>query len=124
MADHARARRRREAREGLIHGVTNTGSYFTPEAMLPDRMPVKVPGRHRWIATAAYTLSDTEAAAADEGVRTELSVEKLCMFGIGCVDCEGEYKHVRTAPCPAGDEWYLPDHPKHVKGADRGFHTD
>lgn len=118
--DRAERRRQQRAQDKLIHGVSGTGQQFTPDSMMPDRMPLKVPGRHRWIATCAYTLTDSEAAAADEGVRTELGVDKLCTFGVGCVDCEQPYTLARTEPCPAGDEWYVPEHPKHVhvKGAD------
>lgn len=93
-------------------GVSSTGEVYPAENM-PDRVPVKVPGRHRWVTIASFTMSDTEAAAAAEGVKTIAGPANLVSFHIGCFDCEKEYEEARLIPCPAGDEWYPPEHPKH-----------
>lgn len=113
VADRNRAERRRARRDGLIEVVRAGTAGESPDGRtiysavdaMPDRMPDKVPGRHRWIATAAWTLTDTEAAAAREGVTTLLTHRGLVQFGVGCVDCERTYAQAVTDPCPAGDEW-------------------
>lgn len=71
----------------------------------PASPPPKVLGRHRWIATAAFTLTPAEAAAAAEGAPVDLDRPKLMFIGVGCIDCEEQYEIARTQPCLAGDEW-------------------
>ena len=68
-------------------------------------LPDKEPGRHRWIAACAYTLTPTQAAAADAGARVTLDLDMLFTMTVGCLDCEEPYAKVRTERCPAGDEW-------------------
>lgn len=99
--------------DALIFGAIGTGEHFTPEAMMPERMPLKEPGKHRWLMTCGYTLSDSEVSAAHEGIRTDLGPDNLVMMGMGCVDCEIEYRDAAVGQCTAGDTWYPPKHPKH-----------
>jgi hypothetical protein len=68
-------------------------------------LPPKEPGRHRWIATSAYSLTPSQAAAAHAGSRVVLGPDLLMAFGVGCWDCELEYHAARIDPCLAtGDE--------------------
>lgn len=107
-----RGERRREERERLRMGVSGAGEVF-PAENLPERMPVKSRGRHRWTVIASFTVTDNEAAQAAEGVSVVMDAPKLAAFNIVCIDCEEVYEKARTEPCPAGDQWYPPDHPKH-----------
>lgn len=57
--------------------------------VLPDR----VDGRHRWIATAGYVISDDDVrlelrSQSGSGERQYLDHRTLFTFGIGCYDCE------------------------------------
>jgi hypothetical protein len=67
--------------------------------------PPKEPGRHRWMATTAYTLTPSQAAAAAEGAQLTLEPSMMIAFAIGCIDCEQPYHPARLEPCPAGDDW-------------------
>lgn len=74
-----------------------------PGGQLPD----KEPGRHRWVATAAYTLTDQEAAQATAGDEPILldAGRLFAPVQFGCLDCEHRYDEVVAVPCEAGDEW-------------------
>lgn len=90
------------------YGVEGVGTYYRASEMA-GRMPPKEPGKHRWIAGAAYTLTYEEAARSHEGMSNVLGPEKLVTFSIGCWDCEREYNAAKLDPCPAGDEWSTDD---------------
>lgn len=113
-----RAARRREARalakqatrQGAprVAGViTDTGQWEQAAAM--GRLPAKVPGRHRWIATAAYVVP--EAMVRNEvrwqtgdqsGGPTYLDHEARFDFSLGCWDCEEPLGVITPdTPCPA-----------------------
>ena len=52
-------------------------------------LPRKEPGKHRWIATAGYVLSDAQARTAyDENAQKTLSQRNMFVLAIGCYDCE------------------------------------
>lgn len=71
-----------------------------------DKMSPKVPGRHRWIATAMYAMSDTAAAHAFDDTPKFMDAENLVMVAMGCFDCEQPLTPaIRGSECPAGDEW-------------------
>lgn len=72
-------------------------------------MPAKVPGRHRWIATAVHILNDRQAEAGANPLRdTFLGADSLAYVGVGCVDCEEPWESARLHACPAGDQWRPP----------------
>ncbi len=78
--------------------ATSTSHSFSPTAMLD--LPAKVPGRHRWILSTAYTVTDEEARTADEGVRQVLmGTHNIVSYGIGCWDCEKVYSVAVTEAC-------------------------
>lgn len=84
---------------------------MTDAGLFPNRpgggLPEKEPGVHRWIATAAFTVTDAEAAQAAAG-REAVLLDASRLFSpveIGCVDCEAPHRDVATRPCPAGDEF-------------------
>lgn len=84
--------------------LTSTGFYEAPSPSL-GQLPAKIPGRHRWIVTCAWYLTDNEAADAfkpDEQVH--LDHENRLMMMVGCWDCEQPHGDA-AARCPAGDEW-------------------
>jgi hypothetical protein len=94
-----RAERRRAAREGLQrkHAVLIAGEGILAKAMPNEifeavpgaELPDKVPGKHRWIATAAYVISQEIADHAYEAdVPKYLDQQSLFHLGIGCYDCE------------------------------------
>lgn len=62
------------------------GHQFSPRR---GELPEKVPGKHRWIATAAYSLSQEMAEAADDESKIKLlDHENMIDLAIGCWDCE------------------------------------
>jgi hypothetical protein len=81
------------------HLLTSLGEA-SPAGGFAD-LPPKIPGQHRWFATAGYTLTASQAAAADNGARIVLGPETLVAFGVGCWDCELEYRGARLEPCTA-----------------------
>lgn len=101
----SRAERRRQERENqkrakrgqvkipvIIAGdgiVAAELSGHTFEARPHAQLPQKVTGKHRWIASAAYVLTDLQAEHAhDEDFPKYLDHESLYYIGIGCWDCE------------------------------------
>ncbi len=101
-----RQQRRKAQRRGTYvdpatrTAATDTGHHFrSPETVA--EIPPKVPGRHRWILSSAYNVTDAEAHQAHEGVSTVLmGASKLISFGVGCWDCEQTYKDAVAEPCP------------------------
>lgn len=91
-------------RPGERMASRDAGVGTHPARPLAEPEP-KEAGRHRWTAAAGYTLTPSQAAAADAGSAVTLGPELLIAFGVGCIDCEGEHHEVRLDPCPAGDEW-------------------
>lgn len=85
--------------------ATSLGQSY--EAKPHAQPPPKQPGQHRWIVTAAYTVTDAIAASAyDPAALKFLDHENLMYIGIGCVDCEQQLGAVKVGSfCPAGDEW-------------------
>lgn len=81
-----------ERGEVPIGYYTATGQFehaADQEGVLPER----VPGRHRWIATAGYVLTDDDVrielrAQGGSGERQYLDHTTLFTFGVGCYDCE------------------------------------
>lgn len=71
-------------------------------------LPEKVPGRHRWIATAVYSLPQEMAEAVDDESRIKLlDHENMVDLAIGCWDCEQALgaEIAADSPCPApGDD--------------------
>lgn len=70
-------------------GVTarSTGQYddAIPSAVLPD----KVPGKHRWIVTAIYTVDENTVRHANDPTHVKyMDHESLIMLGLCCWDCE------------------------------------
>lgn len=106
-----RKRGEARARAGEVVGVEqghvwrSAGDMF--EAGKFKDLPAKVPGRHRWIATATYSLSEKAVAGAyDPGELKFLDQENLAFVLIGCWDCEkalGEVAADSACPAPASD---------------------
>lgn len=97
-----RAERRRQERAGKPIGlITETGLYETGDTQ-NQPLPTKVPGKHRWILTTAYTIPEERLAAAFEGTDTYFDHENRLMLGVGCWDCELPYPEIRPGSvCPA-----------------------
>jgi hypothetical protein len=85
--------------------AVGTGEVFeaTPRATPPP----KERGRHRWVVTCAYTVTDEIVGTADDADNVKfLDHENLIHIGVGCVDCEQPLGVVEVGSyCPAGDEW-------------------
>ena len=80
--------------------ATGVGHHFRTPEKVAD-IPAKVDGRHRWILSSAYNVTDEEAHEAHEGVsKVLMGPEKLISFGIGCWDCERAYGECVAEPCP------------------------
>jgi len=105
-----RAERRRLARRtsrelsarmeaGAERGETPIGYYtasgkFEFAGHQDGDLPERVEGRHRWIATAGYVLTDGDVmlelrSQGGSGERQYLDHRRLFTFGVGCYDCEG-----------------------------------
>lgn len=106
-----RARRRREARSKipvLIAGdgvvAAELGDRF--EARPAAQLPPKLPGAHRWIATAAYVVTVADAVnAADPEHVSFLDRENLFSLAIGCWGCEQPLGVIdATSRCPASGD--------------------
>jgi hypothetical protein len=91
--------------DGIVAGEL-PGHQF--EAQGGAALPPKVPGHHRWIATAAYVVRDVDAEKANDAEHfTFLDHENLMYLAIGCWDCEeplGKIKATSTCPAPASDD--------------------
>lgn len=108
-----RRRARQEAKQRVViagdgiiaHALENAPHY----AAKRNPMPAKVPGQHRWIATAMWHITAEQAADAmtDDVDRMHLlDHENIVSLLVGCVDCEQSAGEIRPGePCPAGDDW-------------------
>lgn len=118
MSSDRRAEARRQAREdrkrtrtvlvgdGII--ATAVGHHY--RATGGAEIPPKVPGRHRFIASAAYVITAEQAATAYDGdARHVLGPDQLINLAIGCWDCEeplgvaGGITWDSPCPAPASD---------------------
>lgn len=67
--------------------ATSTGIYVEAKPMA--KLPPKIEGKHRWIATGAWILSDEHIANAfDADADKYLDHENMMHIGFGCWDCE------------------------------------
>jgi len=82
-------------------GVVAMGHYY--EARRFADLPVKEPGKHRWIATAAFICTEDQVRAArDPGTPKLMDHENLMHVGIGCWDCEQALGQIEPGSyCPA-----------------------
>jgi hypothetical protein len=97
---HERAARRPPvliAGEGIVAAALGHRYEARPHAELA----AKVPGRHRWIASGAWVLSDVAVEGAhDPDVMKFLDNENLMHIGIGC--CERPLGAITVdSVCPA-----------------------
>lgn len=79
----------------------------TPASSAEGELPKKIPGRHRWVVTVAYTLTDDEMAkgATAGGERVVLDEKRRLFTSMGCWDCEEEYRVALNQRCPSsGDD--------------------
>ncbi len=114
-----RAERRRQEREERRRQTIRVpdGKLIRADVLTPQgvqevtnwrTIPAKRTGVHRWMATVAHYFTDEQAeafAGRTESTPVLLDSSNIMFVGIGCVDCEGEYRTVVGTPCPAGDEW-------------------
>lgn len=109
-----RGERRRQEREKRKQPVLMVGDGIVAkslghqyEARPGAQLRPKVPGRHRWVATGAWVLSDDAAKKAnDPDTMKFLDHENLMHLAIGCWDCERPLGEISAdSRCPAkGDE--------------------
>lgn len=109
-----RAERRRQERSHkktpvLIagEGIVAAALGHKYEATGHRELPAKVPGKHRWVATGAWVLSDLAVEKAhDPDTMKFLDNENLMNLSIGCWDCEQPLGVVQPGShCPAeGDD--------------------
>lgn len=100
-----RRRERAQAKGRPVVGVfTEAGQYESASAH--GRLPTKVPGQHRWIAAAAYVLTDEMVNLSEqEDGAVHLDHETRFSFSIGCYDCELPYPDVRPGTHCAALQW-------------------
>lgn len=86
----------------------STGQTYPAEAM-SGRMPAKIPGQHRWVATTLFTVTAESVRTADDPDAVNiLDRENLLHVLMGCWDCEKARGQVEVdSVCPAGDQWTL-----------------
>ncbi len=100
-----RQQRRKAQRRGTFvdteTGMVAHGLGTAHEVRIKADLPPKVAGGHRWIATAAYVLTEEEARSAlpDQPIIV-LGPNKMMSFGVGCWDCEREYSECAGRRCP------------------------
>lgn len=113
MSGQNRQERRRQARRKTPVVIAGDGIVATelPGHQFEGRpradLPVKVPGKHRWIAMVTYVLNDIQARdALDESIPKFLDAENLHYLAIGCWDCEAVLGDIQAdSRCPApGDD--------------------
>lgn len=103
--------------DGIVASPTD---YTFDSASSTGKLPPKVEGQHRWIATAGFTLTDAMAAEVDNspaprsgwlgrrhrpGLAPDaafvLDHKRLFHLAIGCWDCEQELGQVKVGSrCP------------------------
>lgn len=92
------------AGDGIIAASLPGETY---EARPHAQLPAKVPGKHRWIATGAWVLTDEMVAGAnDPDLMKHLDHENLMSLALGCWDCErplGAIAYDSTCPAPGDD---------------------
>ena len=101
---------RRKAERGRVRvgpGVVESipGAYDQGSAAT---LPPKVAGRHRWIITAAYLVTE-ESVANEERAQAEgsftpsfLDHETRFALNLGCWDCEQPWPEIKAGSrCPA-----------------------
>lgn len=71
---------------------------FRPDMLVP--LPLKVPGKHRWVVGAIHVLPPG-FDPLDMARVPVMSVDNLCHVGIACYDCEGNPEEVVNEPCMA-----------------------
>lgn len=78
------------------------------EAVQRNELPAKIPGVHRWVATAGFFMTDEAISGAyDKSQMKFLDHENMFHLAIGCWDCEqplgdpakGGITH--GSPCPS-----------------------
>lgn len=96
------------AGDGVI-AAEITGHQF--EAQPAARLRPKVLGRHRFVATVAYVLSEEMAVGAlDPSTTSYLDNENLMYLAIGCWDCEQVLGPGGVTPgsvCPAAGDYQM-----------------
>lgn len=99
-----RQQRRKAQRRGTFvdteTGMVARGLGTAHQVRIKADLPAKVGTEHRWIASAAYVLTEEEARSAlpDQPIIV-LSPNKMMSFGVGCWDCEQEYSECVGRPC-------------------------
>jgi hypothetical protein len=63
------------------------------------KLPDKVPGQHRFMVAASYSVSAEELALAIEGEQMHLDHETRFSLVMGCLDCEQDYDACKDQPC-------------------------
>jgi hypothetical protein len=66
------------------------------------KLPDKVPGKHRWMVAASYSIRADEVELAMDGEQIHLDHETRFSLVIGCFDCEQPYQLAKGQPC-SGD---------------------
>ncbi len=112
----AKEKAKREALDA-VRALAEGDSEFTAvidfgqkDAGTSGRMPPKEPDHHRWIATALYSLRETQATAAMRGKSmVNLDHENRLAVMVGCWDCEEPWSEkVAKRRCPANDNKWMP----------------
>lgn len=109
-------REARQARQPVIvvgdNMVAGTLPGHTYVAKPHAELPAKVPGRHRWIVTAAWVAP---AALIDDAYDADvlklLDHENLMELGIGCWDCEAPLGQGQPGTIAAGSKCPAPAAP-------------
>lgn len=83
------------------HVITDGGAL--EEFTAKRELPAKIPGQHRWIASAMYSMSERAIASAwDPDTMKYLDHENLVDVLIGCWDCEQPIGQIEAGShCPA-----------------------
>lgn len=92
----------------LIRAEVLTRTGEVAEVTNWRQLPAKVPGVHRWQVAMAHYMTPEQAAAWDGRSPSSpvlLDASSVMFAGLGCTDCEQEYRDAVGRPCPAGDEW-------------------
>lgn len=93
MNRHERRRQARAEKKTPVliagEGIVAASLGHRYEATGHRELPAKEPGRHRWVATGAWVLSDLAVEKAhDPDTMKFLDNENLMNLSIGCWDCE------------------------------------
>ncbi|MCP4222076.1 MAG: hypothetical protein GY773_01880 [Actinomycetia bacterium] len=87
-------------------GVAAAALGHRYEARPHAALAPKQAGKHRWVATGAWVLSDEAVSGADDPDTMKfLDNENLMYLGIGCWDCERPLEAItKDSTCPAPGE--------------------